>query len=173
MPAVALRDLGAGDVDALRALYQHLNPGDAPPSQEAVRAVFAHPGLRHFGLFDGGALIASCNLAVIPNLTRGGRSCGVIENVVTHADRRGQGHGRAVILHATEQAWGAGCYKVVLTTSRKDPAVWAFYERCGFDSGDKRAFVIRRPVARAFSGLGSSSASSRSTLGRATCRPST
>ncbi len=139
-----IRDLGVGDVDALIRLYEHLNPGDAPPSLEGVRAVFAHPGLRHFGLFIGGTLIASCNLAVIPNLTRGGSSYGVIENVVTQADQRGQGHGQAVIRHAIEQAWAAGCYKVVLTTSRKDPAVWAFYERCGFDSGDKRAFVIRR-----------------------------
>ncbi|MFG6430453.1 GNAT family N-acetyltransferase [Roseateles sp. LYH14W] len=142
--AVAIRDLGVGDVDALMALYEHLNAGDVPPSQEAVRAVFAHPGLRHFGLFAGDALIASCNLVVIPNLTRGGRSYGVIENVVTHADHRQQGHGRAVIRHAIEQTWAAGAYKVVLTTSRKDPAVWAFYEGCGFDSGDKRAFVIRR-----------------------------
>jgi len=141
---VVIRDLGVGDVDALIPLYQHLNAGDAPPSKEAVRAVFAHPGLRHFGVFDGEALIASCNLAVIPNLTRGGRSYGVIENVVTHAEHRSRGHGQAVIRHAIEEAWQAGCYKVVLTTGRKDPAVWAFYERCGFDGSDKRAFVIRR-----------------------------
>ena len=142
---VAIRDKGAGDVGALVELYQHLNAGDAPPSQEAVQRVFSHPGLRHFGVFDGAQLIASCNLAVIPNLTRGGRSYGVIENVVTHADHRGRGHGQAVVRHAIEQAWGQGCYKVVLTTGRKDPAVWAFYERCGFDADNKRAFVIRRP----------------------------
>lgn len=146
-PQVALRDLGVADAEALVALYQHLNPGDPPPAAEAVRGVFAHPGLRHFGALAGGQLLASCNLAVIPNLTRGGRSYGVIENVVTHADHRGQGHGQAVIRHALAQAWAAGCYKVVLTTSRKDPAVWAFYERCGFASGDKRAFVIRAPSA--------------------------
>lgn len=143
--STTLRDLGAGDAGALMALYQHLNAGDAPPSEAAVHAVFAHPGLRHFGLFDGERLIASCNLAVIPNLTRGGRPYGVIENVVTHADHRGHGHGRAVVRRAIAQAWAAGCYKVVLTTSRKDPAIWAFYERCGFDGGDKRAFVLRRP----------------------------
>lgn len=142
---VALRDLGVDDVDALLALYQHLNAGDAPPSPAAVRAVFTHPGLRHFGAFEGGRLIASCNLAVIPNLTRGGRSYGVIENVVTQAEHRGRGHGQAVIRHAVEQAWAQGAYKVVLTTSRQDPAVWAFYERCGFSASDKRAFVIRRP----------------------------
>ncbi|MFG6468622.1 GNAT family N-acetyltransferase [Pelomonas baiyunensis] len=141
-----LRDLGIDEVDALVSLYQHLNAGDAPPSPEAVQAVFRHPGLRHFGVFEGAQLIASCNLAVIPNLTRGGRSYGVIENVVTDAAHRGRGHGQAVIRHAIAQAWTMGAYKVVLTTSRKDPAVWAFYERCGFDSGDKRAFVIRRPA---------------------------
>lgn len=145
--AAALRDLGVADAEALVALYEHLNPGDPPPSPDAVRAVFAHPGLRHFGRFAEGRLIASCNLAVIPNLTRGGRSYGVIENVVTEAAHRGRGHGQAVIQHALGQAWASGCYKVVLTTSRKDPAVWAFYERCGFASGDKRAFVIRAPAA--------------------------
>ena len=146
-PAATLRDLGVADAEALVALYQHLNPGDPPPSPEAARGAFAHPGLRHFGRFAGDRLIASCNLAVIPNLTRGGRSYGVIENVVTQADHRGQGHGQAVIQHALQQAWRAGCYKVVLTTSRQDPAVWAFYERCGFAGGDKRAFVMRAPAA--------------------------
>ncbi|MFG6416358.1 GNAT family N-acetyltransferase [Roseateles sp. DC23W] len=141
---VAIRDLGVGDVDALLALYQQLNEGDAPPPPESVRAAFTHPGLRHFGLFDGDTLVATCNLAVIPNLTRGGRSYGVIENVVTREDRRNRGHGQAVIRHAIDQAWAMGAYKVLLTTSRQDPAVWAFYERCGFDPGDKRAFVIRR-----------------------------
>lgn len=141
---VAIRDLGVGDADALVALYQHLNEGDAPPPPEAVRAVFSHPGLRHFGLFVDAAFVATCNLVVIPNLTRGGRSYGVIEDVVTHPAHRQRGYGQAVIRHAIGEAWTAGAYKVVLTTSRKDPAVWAFYERCGFDSGDKRAFVIRR-----------------------------
>lgn len=145
MSDAGLRDLGADDVSALLALYQHLNPGDASPPPEVVQAVFRHPGLRHFGLFDADQLIASCNLAVVPNLTRGGRRYGVIENVVTHAEHRGRGHGQAIIAHALSQAWASDCYKVVLTTSRKDPAVWAFYERCGFDSGDKRAFVIRKP----------------------------
>lgn len=102
MAEVAIRDLGVGDAGALIELYQHLNAGDAPASPEAVRAVFAHPGLRHFGVFDGGQLIASCNLAVIPNLTRGGRCYAVIENVVTHAGRRGQGHGQAVMRHAVD-----------------------------------------------------------------------
>ncbi|MFG6443135.1 GNAT family N-acetyltransferase [Roseateles sp. LKC17W] len=143
---VAIRDLGVDDVDALVALYQHLNAGDAPPTPAAIQAAFTHPGLRHFGVFEEGSLIASCNLMVIPNLTRGGRSYGVIENVVTHADHRGRGHGQVVVRHAVQQAAAADCYKVVLTTGKKDPAVWAFYERCGFDPSDKRAFVIRRPA---------------------------
>jgi len=139
-----LRDLGVDDLDALLMLLQQLNPGDARPLPEVARAVMAHAGLRHFGVFEAGQMVATCNLAVMPNLTRGGRSYGVIENVVTHEAHRCRGHGRAVIQHALAQAWAAGCYKVVLTTSRQDPAVWAFYERCGFSSTDKRAFVARQ-----------------------------
>ncbi len=144
--AVLIRPLGADDAPALLALYEHLNPGDAVAPLAQARAVLAQPGLTHYGRFQADALIASCNLAVIPNLTRGGRSYGVIENVVTHAQWRGQGHGQALIAHALAQAWVVGCYKVVLTTSRQDPAVWAFYERCGFSASDKRAFVARRPA---------------------------
>ncbi|MFO1228295.1 GNAT family N-acetyltransferase [Roseateles sp.] len=142
-----IRALGLDDLLSLLALYGQLHPQDSVrPSGAVARAAFAHPGLTHYGGFVDGQLVASCNLAVIPNLTRGGRAYGVIENVITDAAHRGQGRGRALIAHALQQAWALDCYKVVLTTSRKDPAVLAFYERCGFDRHDKTAFVARPPA---------------------------
>lgn len=143
-----IRALGLDDLLSLLGLYAQLHPQDSVrPGVAVARAAFAHPGLTHWGGFEDGQLVASCNLALIPNLTRGGRPYGVIENVVTDGARRGQGKGRALIEHALQQAWAAGCYKVVLTTSRKDPAVLAFYERCGFDRHDKTAFVARPPTS--------------------------
>ena len=42
--------------------------------------------------------MSSCALSVVPNLTRGCQPYGVIENVVTHADYRGKGYGKKVVV---------------------------------------------------------------------------
>jgi GNAT superfamily N-acetyltransferase len=79
----------------------------------------------------------------VPNLTRGGAPYALIENVVTHADHRKKGYAAAVIGRAVEEAWKAGCYKVMLLTGSKNPATLRFYENCGFVQ-DKTGYQIRR-----------------------------
>lgn len=143
-----IRALQKNDLDQLLALYEHLNPGDrALPPQPQVDAIWdellSNPRYRYFGGFIGGRLVCSCTLTVIPNLTRGCAPYGLIENVVTHADHRNRGYGKALLAHAVDSAWSDGCYKVMLMTSRKDPAVHEFYRSAGFDSGDKTAYVMR------------------------------
>lgn len=96
---------------------------------------------RYYGGYVGGALICSCILAIIPNLTRGCQSYGVIENVVTHRQHRRQGFGKAIMRRALDEAWSAGCYKVMLLTERKDEATFRFYESVGFNRHEKQAFI--------------------------------
>jgi GNAT superfamily N-acetyltransferase len=92
----------------------------------------------------GGALVSSCTLIIVPNLTRGARAYGLIENVVTHANHRRTGLGRAVMSAALDAAWNADCYKVMLATgSRKDETL-RFYEQLGFDRGTKIFFQASR-----------------------------
>lgn len=146
-----IRQIEASELNALLALYHHLHSGDDPlPETQVVQTVWqellANPRYRYFGAFAGGQLVASCNLTVIPNLTRGCRPYGVIENVVTHAEHRNRGHGHAVLRHALAQAWSAGCYKVMLLTGRKDPATLQFYASAGFDPHGKQAFIAKPPV---------------------------
>lgn len=50
---------------------------------------------------------------------------------------------KSLLKHTLEQAWQAGCYKVMLLTGRKDEATLGFYESAGFDPNDKQAFVAR------------------------------
>lgn len=144
-----IRALQLDDLDRLLALYEHLNPGDRPlPPRPRVEAVWkelcTNPAYRYFGGFMGSQLVSSCTLTVIPNLTRGCAPYGLIENVVTHAEHRNNGYGKALLAHALDSAWLSGCYKVMLMTSRKDPATLNFYRSAGFDSGDKTAFIVRR-----------------------------
>lgn len=143
-----IRALKEQDLDQLLALYEHLNVNDrALPPRPQVDAIWGelltNPRYRYFGGFVGAQLVSSCALTVIPNLTRGCAPYGLIENVVTHAGHRNKGYGKALLKHAVDSAWAEGCYKVMLMTSRKDPAVHHFYRTAGFDSGDKTAYVIR------------------------------
>jgi len=147
----SVRPIRHDELSVLIALYRHLHADDGPmPDEEAVAALWAEiqadPQMVIF-VAEGpeGRPIASCTLAVIRNLTRGGRPYAVIENVVTHADFRKQGYGSAVIRHALESAWDRGCYKVMLMTGSKREETLRFYENVGFVRGDKTGFVARPP----------------------------
>jgi len=84
-------------------------------------------------------------LVIAPNLLRGGRRHGFLENVVTHPELRGRGHGRAVVLAALGHAWAADCHHVLMQSGRADPRVHAFYERLGFKPGLRVAYAAVRP----------------------------
>jgi GNAT superfamily N-acetyltransferase len=84
-------------------------------------------------------------LVTVPNLLRAGRQHGFLENVVTHPDHRGRGHGRAVVQMALEEAWRQDCHHVLMQSGRADPSVHRFYEGCGFRPGLRTAYVAQRP----------------------------
>jgi len=143
-----VREIRADELDALLELYKHLHAKDDPlPPREQVRkvweAMLVSPMMNCFVIEEDGRLASSCVLTVIPNLTRGARPYGLIENVVTHADYRRQGLGKAVLRHALEAAWREGCYKVMLLTGRKDPGVHRFYQGAGFEGGEKTGYIAR------------------------------
>lgn len=146
---VTVRDLASSDLDALLALYEDLHAGDAPASRDRVEATWAaisqDRSQIYLGAFLGDELVAACNVAVIPNLTRGCRPYGVIENVVTSASHRRRGYGAAVLREAVERCWSRDCYKVMLMSASGRAAAHEFYEAIGFDRHSKQAFVIKRP----------------------------
>jgi GNAT superfamily N-acetyltransferase len=84
-------------------------------------------------------------LITAPNLLRGGRRHGFLDNVVTHPKFQGRGHGRAVVAAALEAAWTRNCHHVLMQSGRKDARVHRFYERCGFVPGLRVGYVARRP----------------------------
>ncbi|MEI6158399.1 MAG: GNAT family N-acetyltransferase [Roseococcus sp.] len=137
-----------GDLPGMLDLYQHLNPQD-PRVPEAVaatawRAMLESELIRLIVAEVEETLVSSCMLVIVPNITRGARSFGVIENVVTHAAHRGQGLGRAVLAAAVEAAWQADCYKVMLATGSRQGSTWRFYEGSGFSRATKTHFEVRR-----------------------------
>lgn len=149
--ALHIRPAQESDLQGLLDLYRHLDAKDlrCPPDEAAriFRRFLLYPGSTILIGTVGEVMVASCTLVVIPNLTRGGRSYALIENVVTHIDYRNRGFGKALLAAATERAWGEDCYKVMLLTGSKNPTTLAFYASAGFEQ-TKTGFQIRRHPAR-------------------------
>lgn len=148
-----IRTLDQSDLNALLILYAYLHARDAPlPDQQTVddswSEILRDEKLRYFGCVVDNELVSTCTIAIIPNLTRGCRPYGVIENVVTHPDYRRRGYGHAVLKHTLDHAWNNNCYKVMLLTSRKDEATLNFYKSAGFNADEKQAFVAKPGVTK-------------------------
>lgn len=144
-----IRAAKSADLPRILELYRHPHPADPYPSPsdaETAWAALLGSAMTTILVAEvAGILASSCMIAIIPNLTRGARSFGVIENVVTHPDYRRSGLGRSVLAAALEVAWAADCYKVMLATGSKRPETWRFYAGAGFEQGGKTYFEARCP----------------------------
>lgn len=142
------RLVNADDLGALLALFADC---DVSKSAEPARAeqiwaqTLAREGVAVFVSDMDSRIVATCMLITTPNLLRGGRQFGILENVATHPDFQGRGHGRAVVAAALGEAWKQDCYQVLMQSGRADPRVHRFYEACGFIPGLRTAYAIRRP----------------------------
>jgi GNAT superfamily N-acetyltransferase len=147
MSEFRVRSIQQEELFKLLDLYKHLfEKADAPlpPNEQLAQiwdGIMDNPLLHYFVGQADGQIVSSCTMAIIPNLTRGARPYGLIENVVTHRDYRKRGYGTQVLQHALQVAWNQDCYKVMLMTGRKDEATLRFYQRAGFKRGIKTGFI--------------------------------
>lgn len=140
-----VREIQEKDLNGLLELYLHLHEESVPELTEhlsktwqMIRADENH----HIIVKEiNGTLVSSCVCVIIPNLTRGIRPYAFVENVVTHADYRGKGYATECLNYAKTLAEQANCYKMMLLTGSKKEATLKFYERAGYNSSDKTAFI--------------------------------
>lgn len=140
-----IREIRENELDALLSLYLHLHETAVPDAnthlQRTWQTILNDPNHHVIVCEVDGRIVSSCVCVIIPNLTRGVRPYAFIENVVTHADFRGHGYATACLAYAHEIAERENCYKMMLLTGAKDEGTLRFYERAGFNSTDKTAFV--------------------------------
>jgi len=148
MTQAIVRAAAEADLPEVLNLYWHLHPHDPPleaaTAQRVWSTLLASGFMTVIVAQAEERLVSSCKLAIVPKLSRGGRSYGVIENVVTHVDYRRLGLGQRVLAHAVDLAWQADCYKVLLATGSKQETTLRFYEGAGFLRGGKTYFEVRR-----------------------------
>lgn len=135
------------DLQQLLFLYKQLNPEEEVIDLEKAYAIWDSTSksnaTKYFIALDHTKIVSTCNITLISNLTRQGKSYAIIENVVTDHKYRKQGIGKKVIQNAVEYAKENNCYKVVLLSSAKRMEAHRFYESIGFDGDSKRGFEIR------------------------------
>jgi GNAT superfamily N-acetyltransferase len=139
----------ADDLDALLALFADSEVSRSAEPQRAKQTwaqTLAREGVFIFVSDAKSRIVSTCMLITTPNLLRGGRQFGILENVATHANFQGRGHGRAVIAAALDEAWKQDCHQVLMQSGRADPRVHRFYEACGFIPGLRTAYCARRPA---------------------------
>ena len=133
-------------LSGILTLYKQLVPDDQTLDVNEAEKIWEKSeqyGIKYFVALDGDKVVSTLYLAVIPNLTRSGRSNGFIENVVTNEKYRRKGIGKKLIQMAVEYAKENNCYKIVLLSNAKRKESHVFYESCGFDGKSKQGFEIR------------------------------
>ena len=140
-----VREVQEKDLNGLLELYLHLHEESVPELTEHLaktwQMILADED--HYIIVKeiDGELVSSCVCVIIPNLTRGIRPYAFVENVVTRAEYRGKGYATECLNYAKALAEKANCYKMMLLTGSKKESTLRFYERAGYNSSDKTAFI--------------------------------
>ena len=140
-----IREAKHEDLNAILELYLFLHEDSIPEKDEHLRKTWKQiiQDKDHHLIVNeiDGKIISSCVCVIIPNLTRNVRPYAFVENVVTHADFRGNGYAGECLDYARKIAEKENCYKMMLLTGSKKPETLSFYEKAGFNSTDKTAFI--------------------------------
>ena len=140
-----VREASKEDLDALLKLYLFLHEDSIPESNghlaETWNQIIEDPDHHLIVNEIDGRIVSSCVCVIIPNLTRNVRPYAFVENVVTHADYRGNGYAGECLGYAKKIAERENCYKMMLLTGSKSPETLRFYEKAGYNSSDKTAFI--------------------------------
>ena len=140
-----VREATEQDLYALLELYLYLHEDRIPEKDDHLARTWdqiINDPNHHLIVYEKeGKIISSCVCVIIPNLTRNVRPYAFIENVVTHEDYRGNGYAGECLNYAKEIAQKENCYKMMLLTGSKKPETLRFYEKAGYNSSDKTAFI--------------------------------
>ena len=140
-----IREAAGEDLNSMLELYLFLHEENIPEYDKHLTETWEQiiNDRNHHMIVNevDGKIVSSCVCVIIPNLTRNVRPDAFVENVVTHEDYRGNGYAGECLEYAREIAKKENCYKMMLLTGSKKPETLRFYEKAGYNSSDKTAFI--------------------------------
>lgn len=105
---------------------------DANKQSSGLRQIIGNPEVgRILVLREGKAILGMVNLLFTVSTASGGRVT-LLEDMIIHPLRRGDGLGSKLLQAATELARQEGCLRITLLTDRANDAAIRFYQRHGF-----------------------------------------
>jgi len=142
---IMVREAESCELNELLELYLCLHEDSIPEDNEHLRNTWSQimndPNHHLIVNVIDGRIVSSCVCVIIPNLTRGVRPYAFVENVVTHEAYRGHGYAGECLDYAKQISIRENCYKMMLLTGSKKPETLHFYEKAGYNSSDKTAFI--------------------------------
>ena len=140
-----VREAKAEDLTEILELYLCLHEETIPEQSEHLANTWKQileDGNHHLIVNEvDGRIASSCVCVIIPNLTRNVRPYAFVENVVTHTDFRGRGLASECLEYARQIAQQYNCYKMMLLTGSRKKETHDFYQKNGYNSADKTAFI--------------------------------
>lgn len=135
---ITTRPATIADAEAIASLLAELGY-PTPPSDIPARIteLLAHGGIVLVATSDESRVVGLATGSHQPTLHAGG-SVAYITALVTAADSRGCGVGRALVDALEQWASSLGCVRISVTSAEHRADAHAFYERCGFPQTGRR-----------------------------------
>lgn len=142
---MVIREIVESDLNKLLELYIQLHDNSMPQPNEQLfglwLSIIKDDNHHIIVAEENGRILSSCVIVIVPNLTHQQRPYALVENVITDINHRMQGLATACLDYAKEIAKQKNCYKIMLLTGSKQDSTLRFYERVGYNSQDKTAFI--------------------------------
>jgi GNAT superfamily N-acetyltransferase len=116
---------------SLEGPYSGVGELEGEEAERRFEEILADPDQTTLVAEEGGEVVGTAVLALLPNLAHGGAPYAVVENVVTDEARRGRGIGAALMREAMRRAESAGAYKLALCSNLQREEAHRFYRKLG------------------------------------------
>jgi GNAT superfamily N-acetyltransferase len=134
-----IREAANKDIPQLLELYRQLSfepekYQKAPKAdcRKMLKQMKKYPNASLLVAEEDGEVVGTTFLAILPGFAHGTRPFSVIEYVVVDEKVRSKGVGRALMDECKRLAKEAGCYKIMLASSKQRTRAHKFYRDNGF-----------------------------------------
>ena len=137
-----IRQASEKDIPRILELYAQLSldvqkkyvPASLYDCNKVFRKMSEYPNYHLLVAEDGGIVVGTLILAILPAFCHGLSFFAVVEYVVVDEKYRSKGIGRLMMEAVKSYAKTAGCYKIILTSDKRRERAHKFYKSVGFEA---------------------------------------